>query len=103
MARAGRERHRGLSSAPMTDIGLEPLGVSDVARRVAARELAPTEVITATLERIARLEPMLHAFLVVFDDAIDRAARIELRLERGQPVGPLAGVPISVKDLVLTT
>ena len=87
----------------MTDIGLEPLGVSDVARRVAARELAPTEVITATLERIARLEPMLHAFLVVFDDAIDRAARIELRLERGQPVGPLAGVPISVKDLVLTT
>jgi aspartyl-tRNA(Asn)/glutamyl-tRNA(Gln) amidotransferase subunit A len=70
--------------------------VCDVrARRVSAREL--TE---AALANVAALNPTLNAFCAVrADDARAEADAVDRRLQAGDPVGPLAGIPLAVKDL----
>jgi aspartyl-tRNA(Asn)/glutamyl-tRNA(Gln) amidotransferase subunit A len=74
-----------------------------LARAVAAKELSPVEVVEAVLERLDRLDPTLHMFAtVVPDQARDAAKRIETDIAAGREVGPLAGVPTGVKDLICT-
>ena len=74
-----------------------------LARAVAAKELSPVEAVEAVLERLDRLDPTLHMFTtVVADRARDAAKRIEADLAAGREVGPLAGVPTGVKDLICT-
>ena len=70
--------------------------VDDVrARRVSVREL--TE---AALQNIEKVNPGINAFCAVHpDDAIAQANALDARLARGDPVGPLAGIPLGVKDL----
>ena len=70
--------------------------VADIhSRRLSAREL--TQVAISNIES---LNQRLNAFCAVdFDDALQQAATIDARLEQGDPVGPLAGIPIGVKDL----
>ncbi|MBA3604973.1 MAG: amidase [Acidimicrobiia bacterium] len=66
-------------------------------------EASPVEATQAVLERIDRLDRHLNAFcLVAADEALDAAAHSEARWQRGEPMGPLDGVPVTIKDLVLT-
>jgi aspartyl-tRNA(Asn)/glutamyl-tRNA(Gln) amidotransferase subunit A len=66
-------------------------------------EVSPVEVTTAVLDRIERLNPLLNCFaLVAGDEALEVARASEARLQAGEPVGPLDGVPVSIKDLILT-
>jgi aspartyl-tRNA(Asn)/glutamyl-tRNA(Gln) amidotransferase subunit A len=77
--------------------------ISELAPRIRDRELSPVEVTDAILERIARLNPALNAFITVTADASRRRAReAEAEIARGQYRGPLHGIPISLKDLYLT-
>ncbi len=56
-----------------------------------------------TIDRIERLEPTLHSMITVAaDQAIDAARAAEDSIMRGESVGPLHGIPLSVKDLVAT-
>src|SRR5216110_2117138 len=74
-----------------------------LARRIKAKELSPVEVVDAVLGRLERLDPVLHAFTTVTaDDARAEARRIEQDIAAGREVGPLAGVPTGVKDLICT-
>jgi aspartyl-tRNA(Asn)/glutamyl-tRNA(Gln) amidotransferase subunit A len=74
-----------------------------VARLIARGELSPVELVDATLERIERLEPTLNAFLQVLrPQARKRARQLEHGWKRRTSYGPLYGVPVSVKDLILT-
>lgn len=67
------------------------------------RELSPVEVVRTVLARIERLEPQLNAFAWLDAKATLGAAReSEARWQRGEPLGLLDGVPLSVKDLLLT-
>ena len=66
------------------------------------RELSPVEATRAVLERIAKLNPVLNAFCLVSDKALDDARESEKRWLAGQPRGLLDGVPVSIKDLILT-
>ncbi len=76
------------------------LSVEELARRIRERELTASEVTDAALERIAAADPVLNAFVAVDADAARaEAAAIDERLDAGDPVGPLAGVPLGVKDL----
>lgn len=64
------------------------------------------EVIEAALDRIERLNPRLNAFIAVFGDQARQAAQRAERLvmQRKRPaLPPLFGVPVSVKDIVMTT
>jgi aspartyl-tRNA(Asn)/glutamyl-tRNA(Gln) amidotransferase subunit A len=69
----------------------------------AARSASPVEVVQAVLERIARVDPTINAFcLVAGDEALLAAEASERRWHDGTSVGPLDGVPTSIKDLILT-
>ena len=66
-------------------------------------ELSPVEVTRAVLARIERLNPSLNAFcLVAAEAALASAATSEQRWREGAPRSPLEGVPVSIKDLLLT-
>ncbi len=74
-----------------------------LAARIRARELSATEVTQAVLRRMEVLEPHIHAFCTPTPDlARETAAAIDRRIAAGSSVGPLAGVPIGIKDLVAT-
>jgi hypothetical protein len=74
-----------------------------IARHVAAKELSPVEVVDVVLDRLDRLDPVLNAFTtVVPEEARQRAKRLEAEIAAGNDVGPLAGVPTGVKDLICT-
>ncbi|HTQ77622.1 MAG TPA: amidase [Burkholderiales bacterium] len=67
------------------------------------RKLSPVEAARAVLSRIEKLNPLLNAFCVVDADAAIREARkSEQRWRKGEPNGLLDGVPVSIKDLLLT-
>ena len=64
---------------------------------------SPVEVLDAVLDRIEKLEPHLHAFCTPTEDlARTQAKAAEDAVMRGDPLGPLHGVPISIKDLICT-
>lgn len=71
-----------------------------LARRIRAGEVSPSQAVDAYLERIAAIDPRLHAYLHVAADHARAAARkAEQALADGGDVGPLHGVPIGIKDL----
>jgi aspartyl-tRNA(Asn)/glutamyl-tRNA(Gln) amidotransferase subunit A len=64
--------------------------------------LSPVETSRVLLDRLDRLQPRLNAFCVVDrSGALSAARQSEERWRRGAPVGPLDGVPVTVKDLML--
>ena len=74
-----------------------------LASAIRAKQLSPVEVVTAAIRWMDELEPILHAFCTPTQDlALETAKRIEADLMAGKPLGPLAGVPIGIKDLVCT-
>jgi aspartyl-tRNA(Asn)/glutamyl-tRNA(Gln) amidotransferase subunit A len=76
------------------------LGAREQARLIAARQISPSDLVRAHLERIARLDGRLKSFLAVFaDEALTAAHAAEQALGSGQPRGLLHGVPVAVKDL----
>jgi len=79
------------------------LSLTAVARLIARGELSPVELVNLTLERIERLEPGLNAFLQVLGpQALERARQLERGWKQRTRYGALYGVPVSVKDLILT-
>lgn len=76
------------------------LSAEDMLVSFARRTLSPVEVLQATMERIARLNPHLNAFACMNPDAAHQAQASAMRWRAGRPIGPLDGVPVTVKDLV---
>ena len=71
---------------------------------VVDRTLSAAEVTEHALERIETLNPSLNAFVALDgEEALAQAAAIDKRLEAGEAVGPLAGIPVGVKDLADAT
>jgi aspartyl-tRNA(Asn)/glutamyl-tRNA(Gln) amidotransferase subunit A len=75
------------------------LSVEETARRVRSREVSAAEVVEAAFARTAAVEPLIDAYLALYEnEARARAAGIDRRLAAGEEVGPLAGVPVALKD-----
>jgi aspartyl-tRNA(Asn)/glutamyl-tRNA(Gln) amidotransferase subunit A len=67
------------------------------------REVSATEVVRAHLDRVAEYDDEVHAFLnVLRDQALAHAADIDNRRSKGDQVGPLAGIPLALKDILCT-
>jgi len=82
---------------------LTRLSAAELAERLRAGEVSSVEATRAHLDRIAAVEPAVHAFLHVSDeDALATAADVDARRAAGEELHPLAGVPIAVKDVVVT-
>lgn len=82
----------------------EPWALSAVELRAyyARRELSPVEVVDAVLGRLDALEPRLRAFVTPTPELARAQAEVAERAYAGGTAGPLAGVPVSVKDLTAT-
>jgi aspartyl-tRNA(Asn)/glutamyl-tRNA(Gln) amidotransferase subunit A len=77
---------------------------AELSAALAAGQVSATEVTQAHLDRIAAVEDRVHAFLyVAAESALAQAADVDARRRAGEPLGPLAGVPVAVKDLFTTT
>lgn len=72
----------------------------DLAERIRTRQQSSEEITRAHLERIADVDDSVRAFLAVdADRALATARAVDDRIAAGERLGPLAGVPIAVKDL----
>jgi amidase len=79
------------------------LSATELARRIRAKDLSAREVLSAHLDRIARVNPGVNAIVtLVADQAIESARAADEALARGEPLGPLHGLPIAHKDLQIT-
>ncbi|AZZ83293.1 amidase [Gordonia alkanivorans] len=82
---------------------LTRMSASDLAAAIRSRSVTAVEVTEAALGRVNALDDHLHAFVERTDAAaLDRAAAVDEAFDRGEDPGPLAGVPIAVKDLIAT-
>src|SRR6059036_3245943 len=90
-----RSRARRAPPSLVTDWTIQTL-----AREIAARKISPVEATQTCLDRIARLDGRIHAFITLDADGALAAARaLEAELAAGRSRGPLHGVPLAYKDL----
>ena len=75
------------------------LSAAATAAKVRAGELSPANAVQAYLDRIDRLDSRLRAYITVTrEEALDEAQQVERRLNQDDDPGPLAGVPMAIKD-----
>ena len=73
-----------------------------LAKLIRERAISPVEVVAAHLQQIERLNPSLNAIVTLAPDAIDLARQAETTVMRGDDLGPLHGVPLTIKDTIAT-
>jgi amidase len=82
---------------------LHYLELTELSRRIQAREISPVEATTPQLARIERLDGSLRSYAhLMAEAALAQARAAEAEIMRGEIRGPLHGVPIAVKDLCWT-
>ena len=85
----------------MTD--LTRLTAAETAARIASGEVTAVAVTEAHLARIDAVDEKVHAFLHVDrEGALAQARAVDAKRERGEKLGPLAGVPLALKDIFTT-
>ena len=84
----------------MADIDFRTTSLADLSHAVRTKETSARELTEAALGRIERLDPVYNAFVAVDGErALTEAAAIDERVAAGRDPGPLAGIPLGVKDL----
>ncbi len=87
----------------MDNVELAFTPATELARLIRDRKVSPVEALENTLARIERINPAINAYVTVAVDAARAAAsQAEEVLQRGQPLGPLHGIPVAIKDLTPT-
>jgi aspartyl-tRNA(Asn)/glutamyl-tRNA(Gln) amidotransferase subunit A len=80
---------------------LEYLTVQQLSTEIQSRRLTPVELMDTLLDRIAKHDGKLHAFVAIYGDEARLAAEAaDKAIRAGYSLGPLHGVPIALKDLV---
>lgn len=83
---------------PASDVA--SVSIREAGAQLRRRRLSPVELTKACLARIEQLNPVLNAFITVTAaSALAQAREAESRIQRGQWLGPLHGIPIALKDL----
>ncbi|MBI4200915.1 MAG: Asp-tRNA(Asn)/Glu-tRNA(Gln) amidotransferase GatCAB subunit A [Chloroflexi bacterium] len=77
--------------------------IAQAAGAIRRRELSPVELVKAVLERTGRVESRLNAFITLLgDQALQDAHSAEAEIAAGQYRGPLHGIPVALKDIIMT-
>ena len=85
----------------MTELAWAP--AAELAALIRTRQLSPVELMRFTLDRATRSQPVLNAFITLCpEQAMDAARAAEQAVMRGDPLPPLHGLPMAVKDLIPT-
>jgi aspartyl-tRNA(Asn)/glutamyl-tRNA(Gln) amidotransferase subunit A len=82
---------------------LTRMSAAELSSRLRAGDVSSVEAVQAHLDRIAAVDGDVHAFLHVSDHALDVAADIDARRAAGEQLSELAGVPLAIKDVLVTT
>jgi Asp-tRNA(Asn)/Glu-tRNA(Gln) amidotransferase A subunit family amidase len=84
----------------MADVELAGLTAIEAAERIASGNISSEEYTGACLDRIAAIEGTVHAFVHLDPkEALAQACVLDERRRDGQPIGPLHGIPVAVKDI----
>lgn len=75
---------------------------TEIAALIRKREVSPVEVMKAHLDRIETLNPTINAIVTIADHALEASKAAEAAVMRGDELGPLHGVPFTVKDSIDT-
>ncbi|NQU08532.1 MAG: amidase, partial [Candidatus Abyssubacteria bacterium] len=79
---------------------LHKMTISELAPKIRSRKISPVELTQDVLDRIKKLDPALNAYITVDTEGALKAARkAQRQIARGNYLGPLHGIPISLKDL----
>ncbi len=82
---------------------LTRMTAAQIAAVLASGDVSAAEVAQAHLDRVALTDGKVHAFLhVAADDALKAARAVDAKRAAGEPLGPLAGVPLALKDVFTT-
>src|SRR5579864_3082106 len=72
----------------------------EIRNAIARKEISAVEAVEGALARAQALEPQLHAYIRLLPDrALAKAREIDEQVKSGNALGPLAGVPVAVKDI----
>jgi len=84
-------------------VELHELTIHELRDLIRTGKVSPTEIVRAYLERIGRLDGRVRAYLTVTGEAaLAGAARVEEARRRQEPLPPLAGIPLAIKDVLCT-
>ena len=86
----------------MDEHDLWSLSGTELARLIRQRKVSASEVVASVLKRIGDVDPTVNAYCTLSERASSDAAAADEALRDGKALGLLHGVPVSVKDLVLT-
>ena len=82
---------------------LTALSAYELNRKLLAREVSAVEIAEAQIKRAEALEEKISAYnTLTSEQALAKAKDIDARLDAKKPVGPLAGVPVAIKDNMCT-
>src|SRR3954468_13601060 len=82
-------------------MNLHEMSASRMGKLIRSRELSPVELVQTQLARIDQLNPKLNAFVELRTElALAEARQAEMALQHGDAVGPLHGIPISIKSSI---
>jgi aspartyl-tRNA(Asn)/glutamyl-tRNA(Gln) amidotransferase subunit A len=75
--------------------------IHELSKLISSKSLSPVDLVEDTLERIDALDEELHAYITVTrDSARKEAKKAEMDIRDGKYLGPLHGIPVSLKDLI---
>jgi len=82
---------------------LHELSLQQAHELLSSRKISSEELTRAYLERIQRLDPQVKAYVTVSEDvALEQAREADQRLQAGENISPLTGIPYAVKDSLST-
>jgi amidase len=84
-----------------TDMGFMP--ATEMIAAIKKKTLSPREIVEALLARVEKINPKVNAYCTVVPEmALEAAKKAEAEIRQGGKLGPLHGIPVSIKDLTLT-
>ena len=79
------------------------LTVHELQEKLKSKELTVTEITKAYVDRIKEKEPEVQAFITeLTEEGMKQAQEIQEKIDDGEQVGDLAGIPIGIKDIICT-
>ncbi|MCI7523076.1 Asp-tRNA(Asn)/Glu-tRNA(Gln) amidotransferase subunit GatA [Roseburia hominis] len=84
-------------------MSLMSLTAVELGRKIKEKEVTVEEAVTAALDAIEKREAQVHSFVTVDrEGALKRAKEVQAKIDAGELTGPLAGVPVAIKDNMCT-
>ena len=84
-------------------MSLMSLTAVELGRKIKEKEVTVEEAVTAALDAIEKREAQVHSFVTVDrEGALKRAKEVQAKIDAGEQTGPLAGVPVAIKDNMCT-